>query len=101
MCDTGLHECHTENWVWLVLQAQASCSLFSNQPTGGKKNKAKTTQAKKPGHAAAAVGGIPPLESGLHGREPGCCSVPLWTLMPTKIAALLQSQVAALITSFI
>lgn len=68
MCDTVLHECHTENWVWLVLQAKVSCSLFSNQPIGG----------------------------GLHFYRPGCCSGLLWTLMQTKIKVLLQSQVAAL-----
>lgn len=25
---TAPHECHTENWVWVVLQAEVSCSLF-------------------------------------------------------------------------
>lgn len=35
MCGTALHECHTENWVWVVLQAEASCSLFSDEPIGG------------------------------------------------------------------
>lgn len=35
MCDTVLPECHTENWVWLVLQAKASHSLFSIKPNGG------------------------------------------------------------------
>lgn len=89
MCDTVLHECHTENWVWLVLQAKGSCSLFSNQPIGGK---------KKPTSVPAAAGhrGIPPLESWLHFHEPGCCSGPLWTLIQTKIQVLLQSQVTAL-----
>lgn len=36
MCDTVLPECHTENWVLVVLQAKTSCSLFSNKPNGGK-----------------------------------------------------------------
>lgn len=53
MCDTVLHECHTENWVWLVLQAKVSCSLFSNQPIGRGKNKQTTVLAAAA--AAAAV----------------------------------------------
>lgn len=28
MCDTVLPECHTENWVWVVLRAKTSRSLF-------------------------------------------------------------------------
>lgn len=35
MCDTVLPECHTENWVLVVLQAKTSCSRFSNKPNGG------------------------------------------------------------------
>ena len=35
MCDTVLPECHTENWVWVVLRAKTSRSLFSNKPNGG------------------------------------------------------------------
>lgn len=69
MCDTVLHECHTENWVWVVLQAKVSCSLFSNKPIGGK------------GGGAPSCRGIPPLESWLHFYEPGCSSGPFWTLM--------------------
>lgn len=35
MCDTVLPECHAENWVWLVLRAKASHSLFSIKPNRG------------------------------------------------------------------
>ena len=34
MCETVLPECHTENWVWVVLQSKTSRSLFSNKPNG-------------------------------------------------------------------
>lgn len=80
MCDTVLHECHTENWVWVVLQAKVSCSLFSNKPIGGKRGGGSTQFVLQQERR-----GIPPLESWLHFYEPGCSSGPLWTLMQMGI----------------
>lgn len=76
MCDTVLHECHTENWVWVVLQAKVSCSLFSNKPIGGKKKKGGGGSTQ-----FALILGFLRSSLGFTFFEPGCSFGPLWTLV--------------------
>lgn len=78
MCDTVLPECHTENWVWVVLQAKTSRSLFSNKPNGGKQFPLQQQRL-----------GIPVLASCFHFHEPSCHSRLFQTLMQIKINTVL------------